>query len=65
MLSLVCDIKDDTAVAVQRDLNGLERHIPATIQLRNTHYQTSIKSFFHHYKMIQTQLWHHHWRGTW
>ena len=45
MLSLICnDIEDETAVAVQRDLNSLERHI-TIIQLRKTHYQTSIKSF--------------------
>ena len=51
MLSLICDdVEDDTAVAVQRDFNSLERHITA-IQLRNT---------FHHYKRIQTQ---NHW-GT-
>ena len=46
MLSLICDdIEDNTAVAVQRDLNSLERHI-TTIQLRNTHHQSTIKSFF-------------------
>ena len=33
MLSLICDnIEDETAVAVQRDMNSLERHITA-IQL--------------------------------
>ena len=38
MLSLICDdVEDDTAVAVQRDFNSLERHITA-IQLRNTHH---------------------------
>ena len=46
MLSLICnDIEDETAVAVQRDLNSLERHITA-IQLRKTNRQTSIKIFF-------------------
>ena len=42
MLSLICE--DETAIAVQRDLNSLERHI-TIIQLRKTHYQTSIKPF--------------------
>ena len=46
MLSPICeDIEDETAVAVQRDLNNLECHITA-IQLRKTYHQTSIKSFF-------------------
>ena len=45
MISLVCEnVQDNTAVAVQRDLNSLERYITA-IQLRNAHHQTSIKSF--------------------
>ena len=45
MLSLVCDVEDDIAIAVQRNLHNLERHI-SVLQLRKSHYQTSITSFF-------------------
>ena len=45
MLSLICDVEDDTAIAVQRDLHNLERHI-SVLQLRKSHHQTSITSFF-------------------
>ena len=45
MLSLICDVEDDTAIAVQRDLYNLERHIPV-LHLRKSHHQTSITSFF-------------------
>ena len=44
MLSLICDVEDDTAIAVQRDLHNLERHI-SVLQLRKSHHQTSITSF--------------------
>ena len=44
MLSLIY-VDDDTAIAVQRDLNNLECHI-SVLQLRKSHYQTSITSFF-------------------
>lgn len=46
MLSLISDdIEDQTAIAIQRDLHSLERHI-SVLQLRKAHHQTSIKSFF-------------------
>ena len=45
MLSLISDIEDQTAVAVQRDLHSLEHHI-TVLQLRKSHHQTSITSFF-------------------
>ena len=45
MLSLICDVEDDAAIAVQRDLYNLERHI-SVLQLRKSHHQTSITSFF-------------------
>ena len=45
MLILICDVEDDTAIAVQRDLHNLERHI-SVLQLRKSHHQTSITSFF-------------------
>ena len=45
MLSLICDVEDDTAIAVQRDLHNLKRHI-SVLQLRKSHYETSITSFF-------------------
>ena len=45
MLSLICDVEDDTAIAVQRGLHNLERHI-SVLQFRKSHHQTSITSFF-------------------
>ena len=45
MLSLICDVEDDTTIAVQRDLHNLECHI-SVFQLRKSHYLTSITSFF-------------------
>ena len=45
MLSLICDVDDNTAIAVQRDLHKLEHHI-SVLQLRKSHYKTSITSFF-------------------
>ena len=45
MLRLICDVEDDTAIAVQRDLHNLECHI-SVLQLRKSHYLTSITSFF-------------------
>ena len=45
MLSLICDIEDETAIAIQKDLHSLERHI-SVLQLRKARHQTSITSFF-------------------
>ena len=45
MLSLICDVEDETAIAIQRDLHSLERHI-SVLQLRKARHQTSITSFF-------------------
>ena len=45
MLSLMCDVEDETAIAVQRDLHNLECHI-SVLQLRKAHHQSSITSFF-------------------
>ena len=45
MLSLMCDVEDDIAIAIQRDLHSLERHI-SVLQLRKAHHQTSITSLF-------------------
>ena len=45
MISLVSDVEDQTAIAIQRDLYNLERHI-SVLQLRKAHRQTSITSFF-------------------
>ena len=45
MLHLICDVEDDTAIAVQKDLHNLEPHI-SILQLRKSHHQTSTTSFF-------------------
>ena len=45
MLSLICGVEDNTAIAVQRDLYNLEHHI-SVLHLRKSHYQISITSFF-------------------
>ena len=55
MLSLICDVEDDTAIAVQRDLHNLKCHI-SVLQLRKSHYLTSITSFFQPLGNLDSEL---------
>lgn len=45
MLSLLCEVEDESALAVQKDLSNLERHL-SILQLRKTQHQTPITSYF-------------------